>query len=113
VGAAKVPDATLQGVIGSGVLNGIQQSSASAKFGSNVDIAAEAIAATAEDAKALAMHAQFLAAMARGNSQGTPAAALFQSLSVTTASNKVSLALSIPENVIEQLIEPPKTLRRR
>jgi hypothetical protein len=114
LGSAKLPDPTLQGLAGTGFLQGIQQSSVSVKFGANVDVAAEAVAASAQDANTLATLVRMLATMAQANSRGTPSAALLQSLTVTTTgTNTVLIGLSIPESAIEQLIDKPKTASRR
>ena len=106
VSAARLPDPTLQGLLNSDLLAGIQQSSAAVKFGVNVDVTAEALAASPQDASALATIIRFLAGMAQSNSQGTTAASLLKGLSVTTEGNAVRLALSIPEDMLEQLAQP-------
>jgi hypothetical protein len=118
VSGARLPDPTLQGILNSGALNGIQQTSGGVKFGANVDVTAEAVAATAQDANTLASIARLLASLAQSNAQGTTPATLLQSLTVATSGNTVQLALSIPESLVEQLAarrsrQAGTTLRRR
>ncbi len=103
VSGTGLPDPTLQGILNSGALNSIQQTSGGVKFGANVDVTAEAVAATGQDANTLASIARLLASLAQSNAQGTAPAALLQSLTVATSGNTVQLALSIPESLVEQL----------
>jgi hypothetical protein len=108
---SNLPDPTLQGIIKSGVLAGLQQSSAGVKFGANVDITAEAVAATAQDAASLAAVVRLLATMAQGRARGSVPSTLLESLTVTTSGNAVQLALSIPQSLVEQLASTPREAR--
>jgi hypothetical protein len=94
----------------------IDQASGGVKFGTNIVLAAEAIAATAQDATALAGVLQFLANMAAANSQGDPAAAaLVKALTVSTQGQAIRIGLSLPQAQFEQLVKPraPRAPRKR
>ena len=106
VAGARLPDPTLQALLNSGILNGVQQTSGGVKFGANVDVTAEAVAGTAQDAASLASVIRLLAALGQSKGGAANLAPLFESLSVTTQGNAVRLALSVPEALAEQLTKP-------
>jgi len=108
----RVPDPTLQGLLNSGLLNGIQQTSAGVRFGATVDVTAEAIAATNQDAATLASLIRLLASLAQRSGTGNAPASLLQSLSVTTEGSAVRLALSVPEATLEQFAAAPRARPR-
>jgi hypothetical protein len=92
------------------VLQKIQQASGGVQLGANVLISVDAVAATNQDASALADVIRFFASIALyGNQNQNPnqsqAAALLQNLSVKTAANVTSISLSISENQLEQLAQ--------
>ncbi|HZT30143.1 MAG TPA: hypothetical protein VFA33_09695 [Bryobacteraceae bacterium] len=92
------------------VLQKIQQASGGVLFGPNVLLTAEAVAATSQDATALADVIRFVASMAqyqaRQNNTQVPAD-LLQNLDVKTAANITTVSLSIPEDRLEQLVHNP------
>ena len=102
-----VPNTNLNGMLNSDVLKAIQQTSGGIKFGANVQISAEAVANTSQNATALADVIHFLGNMVQANAPAASAAAitsLVQSLSVQTDGNTVKLALAIPEQQLESLV---------
>ena len=103
----KVPDTNLNGMLNSDVLKAIQQTSGGIKFGAIVQISAQAVANSSQNATALADVIHFLGNMVQANAPAGSAAAitsLVQSLSVQTDGNTVKLALAIPEQQLETLV---------
>jgi hypothetical protein len=103
----KLPDTNLNGMLNSDVLKAIQQTSGGIKFGANIQISAEAVANSSQNATALADVIHFLGNMVQANAPAASAAAitsLVQSLSVQTDGNTVKLALAIPEQQLESLV---------
>jgi hypothetical protein len=109
------PPAVTQQMQKQDVFKKIEQASGGVKFGSNIVLAAEALAATPQDATALAGVLQFLANMAAANAQGDPAAvALAKSLTVATQGQTIKIGLSLPESTFEQIAKPrPRQARKR
>jgi len=103
VSGARLPDPNLQGLLSGDLLKSVQQTSGGVKFGATVDISAEALTATDQDATALATVLQFLAGMAQANARGTNAAALLQGVTVAADARTVKLSLSVPEDRLEGL----------
>ena len=103
----KVPNTNLNGMLNSDVLKAIQQTSGGIKFGAIIQISAEAVANSSQNATALADVIHFLGNMVQANAPAGSAAAitsLVQSLSVQTDGNTVKLALAIPEQQLESLV---------
>jgi hypothetical protein len=103
----KVPNTNLNGVLNSDVLKAIQQTSGGIKFGAIVQISAEAVANSDQNATALADVIHFLGNMVQANAPAASAAAissLVQSLNVQADGNTVKLALAIPEEQLEKLV---------
>ena len=103
----KVPNTNLNGMLNSDVLKAIQQTSGGIKFGAIIQISAEAVANSSQNATALADVIHFLGNMVQANAPAGSAAAitsLVQSLSVQTDGNTVKLALAIPEQQLETLV---------
>lgn len=88
-------------------LKSIQQASGGVKFGDAVNLGAELISTTVEDAKSLADVLRFFtgfAMMAPVNPGQPRPADLLKTLSITPQGNVVKLSLAIPETQIEQLV---------
>jgi len=103
----KVPDTNLNGMLNSDVLKAIQQTSGGIKFGAIIQISAEAVANSDQNAVALADVVHFLGNMIQANAPAASSAAimsLVQSLSVQTDGSTVKLALAIPEEQLESLL---------
>jgi hypothetical protein len=94
-------------------LQKIQSASGGVKFGSMVVVTGQAKAATPQDASSLGDVLQFVVNMAQAQaSQHPEAAALAQSLVVTTQGSTVKITLSLPEDQIQQLVKPQAAGRR-
>ncbi|HVP46021.1 MAG TPA: hypothetical protein VMT32_05535 [Bryobacteraceae bacterium] len=103
----KLPNANLNGMLNSDVLKNIQQASGGIKFGAIVQISAQAVANSSQNATALADVIHFLGQMVQANAPAASAAAitaLVQSLNVQADGNTVKVALAIPEQQLESLL---------
>jgi hypothetical protein len=104
----KIPKNT-KGPVSEDVLQSIRQASAGVQFGKSVQISAQAITQSDQDATALADSVRLLAGLAQlsQNQQKPPASAtasLLNTLKVQAATNTVKLSLIIPEADLEQLL---------
>ena len=111
-GAIDIPGAgkdanPLQGILQTGLLNKITETSGSVTFNSPVQVAAELVADNNQDAKALGDVLKFLAAMVQvsGDKSTAAFASVLQSLTIDTVGNALKLGLSIPEATLEGLID--------
>jgi hypothetical protein len=104
-GAPKLPGGA-QGV----AIQSIQQAAGGVKFGTTVAVTAQAQTDTAQNATALAGLLQFVTNLAQAQANQSPAsAALLKSLTVTAQGNTLNIALSLPQDQIQQLIPPRGT----
>jgi len=88
-------------------LQKVESASGGVKFGSVVVLAGQAQAATPQDAASLGGVLQLFVSMAQLSAAQHPeAAALAQSLVVTTEGSTVKITLSLPEAQIQQLVKP-------
>jgi hypothetical protein len=111
-----VPNTNLNGMLNSDVLKAIQQASGGIKFGAIVQISAEAVANSTQNATALADVIHFLANMVQANAPAASAAAitaLIQSLNVQTDGSTVKVALAIPEQQLESLVNSEQSAHHR
>jgi len=102
-----VPDTKLNGMLNSDIVKTIQQTSGGIKFGAIIQLSAEAVTRSAQDATALADVVRFLANMVQMNTpQAGQAAvtALVQSLNVKADGNTVKVGLAIPEDQFEKVM---------
>jgi len=100
---AKAPQS---GELNFAAVQAIQQSSAGVKFGTSVNISAEAVTDTAENANALAGLVRLMvgfAQMSQSNPHVAQAAALLQNLTIQTNGPALQLILSVPEDVLEKM----------
>jgi tellurite resistance protein len=94
-------------------LQKIESASAGVKFGSVVVVTGQAQAATPQDATSLGDVLKLFVSMAQLSAAQHPeAAALAQSLVVTTQGSTVKITLSLPENQIQQLVKPHAAARK-
>jgi hypothetical protein len=108
---AAVPPAA--GVNVQNALQTIQSAAAGVKFGSVVVLTGQAQAATPQDASQLGDVLKLFVSMAQLQSAQHPeAAALAQSLVVTTQGSTVKITLSLPEDQIQQLVKPNAAPRK-
>jgi len=85
----------------------VQQASGGIKFGASVAITLQTVSQTDQDAAALAAVLKALPGMAQlagAKGEMAAAAAMLQSLSVTTDGKTTTISLSVPETQIEQMI---------
>ena len=88
-------------------LQKIQSASGGVKFGSVVVLTGQAQAATPRDASALGDVLKLFVNLAQAQASNHPgAAALAQSLVVTTQGSTVKITLSLPEDQFQQLVKP-------
>lgn len=88
----------------------IQQAASGVKFGTIVVVTAQAQADTAENATAMAGVLQLLANLAQAQAAQNPgAAALLKSLMVTAQGNTLKIAMSLPQDQLQQVIKPKGT----
>jgi len=88
-------------------LQTVQSISGGVKFGATVTLTIQAQADNAQDATSLAGVVQFLANMAelQAGQQNPQAATALQSLTATAQGNTVTIALSVPEDQFQQLVQ--------
>ena len=88
-------------------LQSIQQASAGVKFGTSINLSAQAIADTAQNANSLADVVRLLVGLAQLNTSSNPQAAqvanLLKTISIQTKGTSVEISLAIPEDLFEQL----------
>jgi hypothetical protein len=91
----------------------VQSASGGVKFGSLVVLTGQAQAATPQDASSLGDVLQLFVSMAQMQaSQHPEAAALAQSLVVSTQGSTVKITLSLPSEQIQQLVKPKAAARK-
>ncbi len=96
----------LQGILQTGLLNKVTETSGSVTFNSPVQVAGELVTDSNQDAKALGDVVKFLAAMVQlsGEKSTAAIAGVLKTLTVDTVGNALKLGLSIPEDTLEGLI---------
>ena len=91
----------------------VASASGGVKFGSLVVVTGQAQAATPQDASSLGDVLKLFVSMAQLQAAKHPeAAALAQSLVVTTEGSAVKITLSLPEDQIQQLVKPQAAARK-
>ena len=94
-------------------LQKIESASAGVKFGSMVVVTGQAQAATPQDASSVGDVLKLFVSMAQLQAAKHPeAAALAQSLVVSTQGSTVKITLSLPEAQIQQLVKPKAAARK-
>ena len=105
----KLPIPGGSGGAGSAVLQSIQQASGGVKFGSVIQLDAQAVTGTNQDASSLGDVVKLLAQMVQMHSSGNAVPGqitdLLKSLVVTTDQNVVKVTLSLPEDQLESLFK--------
>ena len=111
------PPAAVPPAAGANVQNALQKiesASGGVKFGSVVVVTGQAQAATPQDASSLGDVMKLFVNMAQLSAAQHPeAAALAQSLVVTTQGSTVKITLSLPEDQFQQLVKPNAAGRRK
>ena len=94
---------------GSAVLQSIQQASGGVKFGTQVQLDAQAVTGTAQDATSLGDVVKLVAQMVQMHSSTNPMPGqitdLLKSLSVSTDQNILKISLTLPEDQLESLFK--------
>ena len=90
-------------------LESILEASGGLRFGSTVDVSFDAVARSPQDASSLADVVRFFASMVQLSRQKDPHAAIiasaFDNMTLATSGDTMHFAISLPESVIEQLVE--------
>jgi len=89
----------------------VQQASGGVKFGANVVVNLQAVSQRDQDAAALAavLKAMGIGLSGNSNAQAAWAAELLQNLSVTAEGNVTKVSLTVPETLIEQMMQASHT----
>jgi len=106
--ADNMPDPNMSGVMKGDVFKAIEMAVGGVIFGSSVQFSGEAIARTEKDATALADVVRFLAGLVRSNTSDSNLAnmaSLLDTLEVKAEARSMKLALVIPEDKLEKLIQ--------
>jgi hypothetical protein len=110
------PPAAVPPAAGGDVQNALQKiesASGGVKFGSVVVLTGQAQAATPQDASSLGDVVQLFVNMAQASAAQHPeAAALAQSVVVTTQGSTVKITLSLPEDQFQKLVKPQSAGRK-
>jgi TonB family protein len=103
----QVPGAAGAGLGPFAMLSNVQQSSGGVKFGANMVVSLQAVSQTEQDAAALAAVLKVFASAGDLfiHDVYMPAASLLKSLNVTVDGNVTKVSLSVPEPLIEQMIQ--------
>ncbi len=91
-------------------LQNLQQTSAGVKFGTSVNVSAEAVEDTAQNANALGDLLRLVVALVQtnqSNPQIAPVIPVLQSLTISTKGTALEVTLAIPEELLEQLAPVP------
>lgn len=106
--AGAMPDPNLGNAMKGNLLGAIQQTSGGVKFGSTVQLFAEAVTRSPQDAAALVDVVKFIAGLVQTNRQNDKTAAqvstLLDGLQTTTQGNVMTMTLAIPESTLEQMM---------
>jgi hypothetical protein len=105
--AGTVPDEKLGGAMKGDIFRAIEETSGGVRFGTDIEIAGEAVTRSDKDATALADVVRFLTGLVQMNAQDPKVAGVsrfLQSMELTTSGNTMKLSLRIPEAEIEKLI---------
>jgi hypothetical protein len=104
--AGQLPQSAAGGALKGDLLKSVEGASGGVKFGNTVNVCAEIVARTPQDATALADVVRFLASLAQ--MQRKPGAERFRpvldNLDVKTLGNLLTIGLVIPEELIESNI---------
>jgi hypothetical protein len=104
--AGRLPDSAAGGALKGDALKSIQQASGGVKFDQVINVSAELIALTAQDATSLADAVRLLASLAtlQHKPQDQALQAVLNTLTVKAEANAVRVGLAIPEALLESLI---------
>jgi hypothetical protein len=107
--ASAMPDPNLSSAMKGNLLAAVYQASGGIRFGDNVAISGEAVTRSDKDAEALVDVFKFLAGMVQLNRQNDKTvdkmATLLDTMELKTTGNVMSMSLTIPERLLEQMLE--------
>jgi hypothetical protein len=111
----------LPGLDGHGAFQSVQSAAGGVKFGNSVIVTGQAKTDTAQNAQTIGDTIKLLASLAQMQAEKDPtAAALAQSLQVTTSGASLNVTVSLPEDQFEQIVKPkphtrpaPKKVERK
>ena len=107
--AGAMPDPNLSSAMKGNLLAAVHQASGGIRFGDNVAISGEAVTRSDKDAEALLDVFKFLAGMVQLNRQNDKTvdkvATLLDTMELKTTGNVMSMSLTIPERLLEQMLE--------
>ena len=99
----------IPGMNGQGPFQAVQSAAGGVKFGALVVVTAQVQAGNPQDAQQMADAVKLLANLAQMQAGNDPAAAaLAQSLTVSTSGNTVNASVSLPEDQLQQAVKPKK-----
>jgi hypothetical protein len=112
--ARTVPDRQVGGAMQGNVVQAIEHLTGGLRFGTNVELAAEAVTRSDRDATALADVVRFLASMAASNHDPKSGfAQMLESLQLSAEGRTVRLTVSASEQEVEKLIRPQRNQRTK
>jgi hypothetical protein len=112
--AGRVPSSTAGGAMQGNVIQAIEYVSGGFRFGSNVEIAGEAVTRSEKDATAVTDVVRFLASMAVSNTKPDSALSkMVESLQLTAEGNTVKFSITAPEEEIEKLVRPRRATTKK
>lgn len=113
--AGAMPDPNLSSAMKGNLLGAIQQTTGGVKFGQTVQLYAEAVTRSPQDAAALVDVVKFIAGLIQTNRQNDKTAAqvstLLDALQTTTQGNVMTMSLAIPEATLEQMMSAMRQTR--
>ncbi len=114
--AGAMPNSGVSSAMRGNVVTAIQQASGGLKFGSTVQLFAEALTRSEKDAQALVDVVKFLASMIQTNRDSDTTAAqvstLLDNLKTSTNGSIMTMNLAIPESTLENMLSASRQSRR-
>ncbi len=111
-----MPDANLAGALKGNMLQAVQQASGGIKFGTNIMLSLEIVTRSSQDASALVDVVKFIAGLIQTNRKNDKTAekvsTVLDALRCSAQGNVMTMSLSIPETVLEQMLESMRQERR-
>jgi hypothetical protein len=106
--ASSMPDANLAGALKGNMLKAVQQASGGVKFGSDILLTAEIVTRSPQDASALVDVVKFIAGLIQTNRKSDKTAervsTVLDAIKCSAQGNVMTMSLSIPESVLEQML---------
>jgi hypothetical protein len=114
--ASSMPDAGLAGALKGNMLQAVQQASGGIKFGTIIVLSAEIVTRSPQDASALVDVVKFIAGLIQTNRKNDKTAekvsTVLDALRCNAQGNVMTMSISIPETVLEQMLESMRQERR-